>query len=253
MSTSSVKNLLQAIAEDNEKKLDFSNSFKQILDFVMKLKEQNRQWVDSLKEMIDNTLVGQKEENKKNISKALVEFEKKFSKLTDEEVNFINWAKEKIDKIKNGADGLPGENGYTPVKGVDYFDGKDGLEITPEQIADKLESIESEDDKLKISAVSHLREELDALKKMRTQSLGGGGGFSKNAMEFHFIDDETPTNSGDNLNFTIAHLPSPTSSLKVYRNGQRLRITEDYTFSGQTITLLTALSAGEIILVDYRT
>ena len=61
-----------------------------------------------------------------------------------------------------------------------------------------------------------------------------------------------PYINGDGLNFTINHVPSPTNSLKVYRNGQRLKITEDYTFSGQTITLLIALTVGEILTVDYR-
>lgn len=27
---------------------------------------------------------------------------------------------------KDGADGQPGKDGYTPIKGVDYFDGQDG-------------------------------------------------------------------------------------------------------------------------------
>ena len=67
----------------------------------------------------------------------------------------------------------------------------------------------------------------------------------------HFVNDESPVNSGDNLNFTIAHNPSPVNSLKLYRSGARQRITEDFTFSGRTITLINPLVTGEVLLVDY--
>lgn len=41
-----------------------------------------------------------------------------------------------------GIQGVPGKDGYTPIKGVDYFDGapgKDGENATPEQIAEAVE------------------------------------------------------------------------------------------------------------------
>lgn len=69
-----------------------------------------------------------------------------------------------------------------------------------------------------------------------------------------FIDSETPTGSvnGTNVVFAIANVPSPASSLKVMRNGIRLRLGGDYTFTGQTITLGTAPQSGDVLLVDYR-
>ena len=80
------------------------------------------------------------------------------------------------------------------------------------------------------------------------------GGFNYNSMDFHIIDDETPTGTinGTNKAFTIKNPPNPVSSLKVYLNGQRMRITEDYTFSGATITFITAPPTTSILLVDYR-
>lgn len=129
-------------------------------------------------------------------------------------------------------------------------------ELTPFQIADKLESIKDESKKLEISAIKDLRKELDDLKKKwSSRPIFGGGGFSANAMNFHLVDDETPTGAVNGVNtiFTIANTPSPASSLKVYKDGQRMKLTTDYTFSGRTITFLSAPLTDSIISVDYRT
>ena len=220
---------------------EFLNSFKTVLDFVKKAVQ--------------------------DLTQKYVEISTKLSNL-EEKVN------NKLSSVKNGQDGKDGQ------KGDDGRDGKDSdpqevarlssqlaitavlpkiptieqvgekIPIWGEKIRDSLELLQ-DSDRLEISAIKDLQEKLDELRELKTRTIGGGG-FNYGAMDIHIVDDETPTNSGDNLNFTIAHIPSPTSSLKVYRNGQRLRITEDYTFSGVTITLLTAFSAGEILLVDYR-
>lgn len=177
---------------------------------------------------------------------------------------------------KDGKDGRDGQNGKdADTTGIAEFATKQAiLEILPlipmaeeleqelvknlpkygEQYRDGLELLKG-DERLTIEAIKNLREELDELRKYRGNALSSGvvgGGFNYASLDNHLVDDETPTNTGDDLNFTIAHIPSPASSLKVYRNGQRLRITEDYTFSGQTITLLIAKLSGEVLLCDYR-
>lgn len=69
-----------------------------------------------------------------------------------------------------------------------------------------------------------------------------------------FIDDETPSGSvnGSNKTFTLAHTPSPITSLKVYVNGQRIVLTTDYSLSGSTITMIYAFPTGTAIRCDYR-
>jgi hypothetical protein len=66
-------------------------------------------------------------------------------------------------------------------------------------------------------------------------------------------DGEVPsgTVNGSNVTFTLAHAPSPASSLKLYFNGLRQRLTTDYTLSGTAITFTTAPDAGGL-LADYR-
>jgi len=177
----------------------------------------------------------------------------------------------KVSKLKDG---------YTPVKGKDYFDGKDGKDgigiigakgdkgeqgesiqglngadgspDTPKLIRDKLEFLK-EEEKLSIEAVRDLEERLQ---KLEERPLGGksGWGFAYSAMDRHFFDNETPTGTvnGTNKAFTLTKAPNPSASLKVYVNQGRMYLTIDYTFSSQTITFNTAPPTGSIIEVDYR-
>lgn len=238
------------LLNDGISKQDFVKNFDIVIKLVKDLKNYNVTELNAIKSVLVSN------------------FEKlKETTLSDIE-NLKTKVVKKLSEVKDGEKSEPGENGVSPdPRQVAELASKQALEaIKPliptiediEQdlpklgafIRDGLELLQGEE-RLKIEAILGLREELDELKKLRTQTLGGGG-FSRLALNMAFIDDETPTNSGDDLSFTIAHTPSPTSSLKVYRNGQRIRITEDYTFSGKTITLLSALTAGEIILCDYR-
>ena len=177
------------------------------------------------------------------------------------------------------------KDGYTPVKGKDYFDGKAGIGIkgdkgdtptdtelislinplipaplngadgspdTPKLIRDKLEFLEA-DQRLDISAIRGLRKRLT---KLEERPLGGkgGGGLSYISLDQHFFDDQTFTGiqNGTNKVFTVIEAPNPLTSLKIYRGGARQRITEDYTVSGQTVTFIIAPVAGEILLYDLR-
>jgi hypothetical protein len=52
------------------------------------------------------------------------------------------------------------------------------------------------------------------------------------------------------LTFTITY-PAQGNQIDVYRNGLRLRPTDDYTFSGTTITMVIAPSTGSNLYVEY--
>lgn len=215
--------------------------------------------------------------------------------FTEEEVNqIIDELSKKITEIIQARIRMPkdGKDGYTPIKGVDYFDGRNGKDaVSPDprkiaqeastmavdaikpqiptieqieadlpklgaEIRDSLELIVKEDDKLKIDAIGFLREELDKLRQLRTQVLGGGGGMSKIALNMAFVDNETPTGTidGANKDFVLAHVPSPAASLKVYLNGQRMKLTDDYTYTAatRTISFVSAPLTGNFIFCDYR-
>ncbi len=69
-----------------------------------------------------------------------------------------------------------------------------------------------------------------------------------------FVLSEIPTGliNGVNVTFTIAHTPSPSSSLEVWLGGQKLQLTTDYTFDNNvTITMNNAPATGQILMVNY--
>lgn len=72
----------------------------------------------------------------------------------------------------------------------------------------------------------------------------------------YFVDNGAPTNTGDNQNFTLASAPNPAGSLKVYKNGQRIKGGGvDFTMTTTTNLQLTYSLDDptiEIITVDYR-
>jgi len=72
-----------------------------------------------------------------------------------------------------------------------------------------------------------------------------------------FADNETPSGTIDGVNatFTLAHSPSPTSSLQLQLGGIFLTQGIDYTLSGSTITFLAAPDAslsGQPFKAFYR-
>ena len=68
------------------------------------------------------------------------------------------------------------------------------------------------------------------------------------------VDGEIPTGlvNSSNVTYTLANTPSPATSLKVYLNGVRQRLTTDYTLATATITMDEAPTTGDNLIVDYR-
>jgi hypothetical protein len=80
---------------------------------------------------------------------------------------------------------------------------------------------------------------------------GGGGGGST----ITFVDGETPsgTVNSSNNTFVLAYMPV-TGSVRVFRNGLRMKLAVDYTIAGATITFISSSTpqTGDVVLVDYR-
>jgi hypothetical protein len=127
---------------------------------------------------------------------------------------------------------------------------------TAQQIRDKLESL-LPGEKLSIQAIDGLAKILEGLSKKNNQPAEKDGYMkgsvhNSKASQVKFIDDETPQDSGDGINFTVKRIFSK-GSLKLYKGGSRIRVTEDYTITGpKNFALNDALQVGEILLADYR-
>ena len=79
----------------------------------------------------------------------------------------------------------------------------------------------------------------------------------------NFGDSEVPagTMDGSNAHFTLQNAPNPPSSLKLYKNGQKLRLGIGYILAGNVITFQPGYipqpagpgnSAADVIEADYR-
>lgn len=84
-------------------------------------------------------------------------------------------------------------------------------------------------------------------------TIGISPGVISGGTEVNFADEEVPSGSinGTNLTFTISHTPT-SGSLKLFKNGLRLKRGVDYTLSVATITMLYTVDSGTTLVCDYR-
>lgn len=255
-----VEKLFSMISEEYIKPEDMEEILVALMTAINEVKSNLEQNIALNKGELENkysTLYTELESLEKTVTKSLTKIEGKMS-------NDLNSIRQQIyDKINEIQELIPEKTDLSTIlTDIEEIKSKLNEEDVPEpedpyECRNELEAIDNESEKLKIEAIQGLRKELDDLEK-KIKSSGGrnifGGGFNVSALNIHIIDDETPsgTKNGSNTIFTIGNSPSPVSSLKVYRNGQRLRITEDYTFSGTTITFVVPPESDDVLLVDYR-
>ena len=85
-----------------------------------------------------------------------------------------------------------------------------------------------------------------------TSGACGSGGSSGTG----FVDAEVPggTLDGVNTTFTLANSPNPASSVAIFRNGMLLRLTGDFTLTGNTIVFVSGAvpQPADSLVASYR-
>lgn len=221
-----------------------------------------KEQLTKIRSEIDNQLLGTE------LQKAVKVFFEFFDKFIRHTTDVIN---SRLSQVKNGVDGKSGRDGVNGKDGKNGADGKSiegpqGPEGTPgingspdtaDDIRNKLELINEEDEKLKISAISHLREELDALAARIGKAGTGGTAFaiSRGAIKLYDLSDKL-----DGVTKTFS-LPSFWRVLTVQSTSTPnvFRPTTDYTTDGSamTITFTSAIDApstlagGQTLTVLY--
>ena len=243
--------------DDGLTKEEFTNAIKEVMAIVVEMNKRNSQAITNLQQEHSSFMQEERgshemtlSDMKKQVNQVFVgermdEIKKQVNEMIDLTMGKMHGKLSEVDSKMKSV-----KSGYTPIKGKDYFDGKDGKHgniLTPYEVRDKLERLPV-GEKLSIQAIEDLAKILEELKSRPVGTVGGL--ISK---RIRFIDDETPTGTinGSNTDFTISKAPE-TGSLKVYVNGARMRVTEDYTLSGRTITFLTPPPTNSIIFVDFR-
>jgi hypothetical protein len=170
-----------------------------------------------------------------------------------------------VEYVKNTRKGDKGDDGHTPIKGIDYRDGEDGEDGKPgrdgkspneDSIVKKILR------KVTLPKAPELMEIVNAvLKKLepildkklegiRTQMrqissktmLGGGGGGMGTIKYFKFTGDNSTTE------FTLPDTPTQEGNATfAFAMGQRLHNTEHFTVSGTTLSLTYTPATDEII------
>jgi hypothetical protein len=139
------------------------------------------------------------------------------------------------------------ENGYTPVKGKDYFDGKDGSPDTPEQIANKLNTLE---EKVEIKVIKGLETYFNNINKkiqeVKSQkSSSGSGGSSNTIHESRAVDSATTSIT---LQYNVANNGN---KIFIGYSGGVIEKDVHYTVSGKNITLLETLQDNTYLYIIY--
>lgn len=128
---------------------------------------------------------------------------------------------------------------------------------TPEEIRDKLQSIEKEEEKLSISAIKDLRKELDELKQMKSKTVFVGGG-SSGGGRISMVYDLSPYLDGLTKTFALPAFWRVTG-VTAGSAPIALRPTIDYTTDAGAMTITftseieasTTLATGQTVLVNY--
>ena len=250
-----LKELFKIVDESITRK-EFIDSFQNVVNLVLRtektLTEKHDKNIASLKELF-GTLDSQiKTSTDAEVSGTLKELKSTVAKMLKEQETGMNMVRDKLRNLKSGKDGKPADETKIISKVLKEIPKqKDIVLDTAEELRNKLESLTGEE-RLDWEAIRGLSEELDTL---RVSKLGGGGGFSKIALEIHILDPYLPTGdiNGVNTDFVLKKIPNPDTSLKVYLGGQLQSLTGDYTLSSKTITFTSKIpQTGETLLVEHR-
>lgn len=233
--------ILQLIDDDKAKSDDVVQAIEAVLGIVVQIKTELEQKLAQNKEISESKY--------KSLLANLNEFNDKFVTLLNKfdiktSSKIENTREQLLSKVNEVINMIPVVPSFEPLE---------------RQIAEVESKIPKMPDIPNIQPlydeIEKLRNEIEEAKKMANKRpIFGGGGFSKIAMDSHFLDPYTPTGTvnGVNTDFTLSHTASPTTSLKVWLNGQKQKLTTDYTLTGNTITFLSAPPTNSVIEVEHR-
>lgn len=198
-----------------------------------------RQVLQDAKEESDSTFGGIKRRMLNVIDTffAKSEVNKKLNEELQKAKYIILAVETKLANIENGKDG---QDGHTPTKGVDYFDGQpgqDGRDADEGKIVKEvLSKIEIKDYQ---EEIDRLKKELEEVKKLKR---GGGTSAIGVAQTFKYIaHTEQPVGAinGVNVTYTVSNSIWWVAGFTL--NGENIAELPNFTYAGNTITFSSAL------------
>lgn len=162
-----------------------------------------------------------------------------------------------------------GDDGYTPVKGVDYQDGapgkdadeeaifqrvmaqlpqpKDGQDADEEKITESvIKRLKEDKEAITIDDVKGLKDVLKAIENVARKEKGGGGGGMGNFAYKSFTGDDSTTSF--TLDYNVA---SGGTAILLLMNGQGLEYSTHFTVSGKTISTTFTPTSNDTLWAWY--
>jgi len=129
---------------------------------------------------------------------------------------------------------------YNGIKWIEI--AKDGIEIEPQEIVNKLETLK---EPLAMSLIKGLKEQLRILNRNIKEKRVAGGGMGN-------IITEAFSGDGSTTSFTLSrNVANAGKAILVFYQGQALEATTHYSVSGKTLTLTAAPVDGTTIWVWF--
>ena len=247
-----LKELMNIVNEGLSRK-DFEESFKSLISFVKEIKSKNKEELDYIKQLTNDSLSHLEQKTDSDSVKAKDEVMKKIenfmNKMYLEHEAMMSMCEKKMEEVRDGEDGKDADEEVI-VEQV--------LALIPEEtsvtLRDKLESIDDEDEKLDMKAIKGLLEELQKLRKIKGGMLVAGSSGGGKIVKIYDLSSQL------NGVLTTFSLPSFWRVIDVKLTSiPVLRPTTDYTVDGTLKTIsftsqvdtATQLSAGQSLLVIY--
>lgn len=247
MNEEKLKKLQTILKEINEgiTREEFVNAFKEVVKIVKDLQETNKKEFELIHEFTKKfsgkiqsdtsmTLADMKRQvNQIFVGERMNAMQKMIDESVKEAMDKMHGKMTEIDKKMASV-----RDGYTPVKGKDYFDGKDANIVTPEQTVTKINHAEN---KIKKSQIEGLEDEIKSLRKELATKAASG---SRRVFQ-PYVDDFSAQTNGSTKIFYLSREPLKTGSVMVYGTDfpTILRPTIDFTIVGKTLTLTSAVPA----------
>jgi len=190
-----LKILLSAMEDDHLGKEEFIKSFESVVQLIQKMQIKNQEEITELQNLYETTVVSLKDKNRTDIAEVK---EQVMSYCMKEMENMMTAHTEKMEamdaKIASVVNGKDADevkivqDVLTQIKLPEY---KETVLDTPEQLRDKLESLEG-GDRLDKDSIKGLQEEMASLKELivKVGTSRGGGGPNANAVQSFDISSQ---------------------------------------------------------------
>lgn len=245
------------LVTDSLSKKDFIDAFSAVIKIVRDLEATNKGQFKALFEQVgafeerlsrDNTssLASLKDQLDKSVASKIKQIDQKLASVRDG---------------KKGDKGDRGERGPEGKKGKDGKDGRDGKDGKPGPKGESggTTTIGWGAHPLKVSQDGVVKDKVTRHISFKGTGVSSVTRRSDGVVEVNitgpatFVDSEVPAGAvnGVNVTYTLSQTPS-SGSLHLYLNGLRQKVSDDYSLSGGTITMVDAPSIGDSLLTDFR-